>query len=256
MNQKIICGDCLEIMKQIPDKSVDMVLCDLPYGISKTVASWDNQLPNDPLFKEYCRIIKNCGAIVLTCQQPFTSFLVVNNLKLYKCSWIWEKSKASNFLQAKRYPLKAHEEILIFCKTTPNYYPQKSPGKPFKGEGRSKKGSQTELVTKVPNPTFRHDNTGDRFPRTIQYFVTAESEGCLHPTQKPIALFEYLIKTYTKEKDLILDNCAGSFTTAVACDNLNRDWICIEKEQKYCEIGLKRVNENRSKLNMPLVEIQ
>jgi len=257
MNEsKIICGDCLEIMKQIPDKSVDMVLCDLPYGIGKTIAKWDSSISLKDLWVSYNRICKDDCMLVFTSQQPFTSTLVCSNLQKFNCEWIWEKSKASNFLQARNQPLKAHENIIVFNMKDKKYNYQKTKGKPYIGAGRTKKGSQTELLNNVPNPTFRHDNAGDRFPRTVQYFITAEKEGCFHPTQKPIALFEYLIKTYSNEGNVILDNCAGSFTTAVACDNLGRDWICIEKEQKYCDIGLKRINENRSKLNMPPVEIQ
>lgn len=236
---KVILGDCLEEMKKIPDKSIDMVLCDLPYGT--TACKWDTIIPFEPLWKEYKRIIKDNGAIVLTASQPFTSALVMSNPSQFKYSWVWEKSKASNFLLAKKQPLKAHEDILVFSNKTPVYFPQKTVGKPFKGEGRSKKGSQTELVNSVPNPTFRNDNKGDRFPRSVQYFVTAESEGCLHPTQKPVALFEYLIKTYTNEGDLVLDNCAGSGTTGVACRNTNRNYILIEKEPEYIEIINKRL---------------
>lgn len=247
---KVLHGDCLELMKDISDKSVDMILCDLPYGT--TACKWDTIIPFEPLWEQYKRIIKDNGAIVLTASQPFTSALVMSNVKMFKYEWVWEKSKASNFLLARKQPLKAHENIMVFSLGKPNYYPQKTQGKQYKGDGRSVKGSQTELVNNVSNPTFRNDNLGDRFPRTVQYFITAESEGCLHPTQKPVTLFEYLIKTYTNEGDLVLDNCAGSFTTAVASDNTKRNWICIEQEQEYCEIGKKRINENRVKLGLPI----
>ncbi len=162
---------------------------------------------------------------------------------MFKYQWVWEKSKASNFLLARKQPLKAHEDILVFSENTAVYYPQKTVGKPFKGEGRSKKGSNSEVVNDVPNPTFRNDNNGDRFPRSVQYFKTAESEktGALHPTQKPVALMEYLIKTYTNEGETVLDFTAGSFTTGVACVNLNRKFIGIELDENYFEIGKKRI---------------
>lgn len=235
----IYCGDCLEVMAKLPDASIDMVLCDLPYGT--TLAKWDCQIDLDSLWGQYARVCKVSAAIILTASQPFTSILGCSNLQMLRYAWVWEKSKASNFLLARKQPLKAHEDILVFCKQTPTYFPQKTFGKAFKGAGRSKKGSQTELVNTVPNPTFRNDNTGDRFPRSVQYFVTAESEGCLHPTQKPEALFEYLIRTHSNENAIVLDNCAGSGTTAVACLNTDRRFILIEKEQKYCDIAEKRI---------------
>lgn len=241
----IYLGDCLDLMPQIPDKSVDMILCDLPYGT--TAAKWDSIIPFDSLWKNYSRVCKEGAAIVLTASQPFTSALVASNFKEFKYSWIWEKSKASNFLLARKQPLKAHEDVLVFCVGggNPTYNPQKTLGKPYKGEGRSKKGSKTDLVNDVPNPTFRNDNKGDRFPRSVQYFVTAENEGCLHPTQKPIALFEYLIKTHSNENDLVLDNCMGSGTTCLAAKNLNRQFIGIEKEEKYYNIAKERLGNSQ-----------
>ena len=239
-------GDCLEIMKLIPDKSIDAIICDLPYGT--TACKWDTVIPFEPLWAQYKRIIKDNGAIVLFGSQPFTSALVMSNPKWFKYQWVWEKSKASNFLLAKKQPLKAHEDICIFGNGTVNYYPQKTDGKPFKGEGRSKKGSKTELVNNVPNPTFRNDNNGDRFPRTVQYFKTAESEGCLHPTQKPLDMIEYYVKTYTNEGDTVLDNTMGSGTTGVAAVNLNRNFIGIEMDDKYFEIAEKRINEAKQNL--------
>lgn len=242
-NQKyqLLQGDCLERMKEIPDGSVDMILCDLPYGT--TACKWDAIIPFVPLWEQYQRICKPDTAIVLTASQPFTSALVMSNAKAFRHEWIWEKSKASNFLLARKQPLKAHESALTFCYGTPPYYPQKTPGKPFKGAGRSKKGSKTDLVNDVPNPTFRNDNQGDRFPRSVQYFVTAENEGCLHPTQKPIALMEYLVRTYTNEGQTVLDNTMGSGTVGVACANTNRHFIGIEKDEGYFAIAKKRVED-------------
>ena len=250
--KEILLGDCLELMKDIPNGSIDMILADLPYGT--TACKWDTIIPFDKLWEQYERIIKQNGAIVLTASQPFTSALVMSNPKLFKYEWIWEKSKASNFLLAKKQPLKAHESILVFSKETPNYYPIMEQGKPFKGEGRSKKGSKWDGVNEVPNATFRNDNEGTRYPRSVKYFVTAESEkiGALHPSMKPQLLFEYLIKTYTQYGELVLDNTAGSCTTAISALNTNRSYICIEKEEKYYNIGLQRVKEWHENKNSKL----
>lgn len=239
--KEILLGDCLELMKDIPDGSIDMILCDLPYGT--TACKWDTIIPFDKLWEQYERIIKSNGAIVLTASQPFTSTLVMSNPKLFKYEWIWEKSKASNFLLAKKQPLKAHENILVFANGTPNYYPQKTQGKPYYKSGVKEKHDNPEVSNNIPNyhSHIRKSEDGMRLPRTVQYFITAESEGKFHPTQKPIALFEYLIKTYTNENGIVLDNTAGSGTTAIACLNTNRQFIVMEKEQKYYDIILKRV---------------
>ena len=234
-------GDCLDVMKQIDDASIDMILCDLPYGT--TICAWDSIIPFDSLWEEYNRVIKDNGVIALTAIQPFTSAVVMSNPSMFRHEWIWEKSKASNFVKAKDMPLKAHESVLIFSKKKPNYYPIMTEGKPYKGEGRSLKGSAWDGVPSVPNPTYRADNLGTRYPRSVQYFATAESEkiGALHPTMKPRLLFEYLIKTYTQEGDLVLDNCAGSGTTGVAAKNTGRDFILIEMDEKYYKIASERV---------------
>lgn len=247
----LMLGDCLERMSEIPDGSVDMVLCDLPYGT--TACKWDSVIPFVPLWAHYRRVCKRNAVIVLTASQPFTSALVMSNAEAFSHEWIWEKSKASNFLLARKQPLKAHESALTFCFGTPPYYPQKTVGKPFKGAGRSKKGSKTDLVNDVPNPTFRNDNMGDRFPRSVQYFVTAENEGCLHPTQKPVALMEYLIRTYTNESETVLDNTMGSGTTGVACVNTNRKFIGIERDEAYFGIAHKRIVDRISELKATAV---
>jgi len=200
-------------------------------------------IPLDQLWPKLLRVVKPNGAIVLTATQPFTSILVASNLKYFKYEWIWEKSKASNFLQARRQPLKAHESILVFSKGTCRYFPQKTQGKPYSGEGRAgKQGSNSELVNNVANPTKRAGSQdGSRFPRSVQYFRTAESEGKLHPTQKPLALMEYLVRTYTLEGETVLDVCAGSGSTGLACKNLGRDFILIEKEEKYFDTIRRRL---------------
>ena len=235
--KKVIQGDCLEVMKDIPDKSIDMVLCDLPYGT--TACKWDTIIPFEPLWEQYKRIIKDNGAIVLTASQPFTSALVMSNIKMFKYEWIWEKDGGSNFATTKYQPMKEHENILIFGKGTLKYNQQKQE------RIGSRKGKKTTSVYNKVSEVYgnipsigKFEVTELRTPRSIQRFIR---ERGLHPTQKPVALFEYLIKTYTNEGDLVLDNCAGSGTTGVACKNLNRNYILIEKEPKYIEIIKKRL---------------
>jgi len=232
---KVHCWDCLELMKDIADKSIDMILCDLPYGT--TACKWDVVIPFEPLWEQYKRIIKDNGAIVLTASQPFTSALVMSNVKMFKYEWIWEKSKATGYLNSKIMPMVAHENILVFGKGKIVYIPQKTEGEPYnKGVAHRPTdvyGTQTKTLVK--------NIDGTRYPRTVQYFTTAEREGKLHPTQKPVALFEYLIKTYTNKWDIVLDNCAGSGTTGVACMNTKRDFILIEQLQEYVDIATKRL---------------
>ena len=227
-------GDCLEKMKDIPDKSIDMILCDLPYGT--TACKWDTIIPFEPLWEQYKRIIKDNGAIVLTASQPFTSALVMSNIKMFKYCWVWNKAKAANYVNAKKQPLKIHEDIAVFCKGN-NYNPQKTIGK-FR-----KKGGYTvnREVAVAQNPTVSFNDT--YYPKSILNFsVAGNKDSTLHPTQKPVSLFEYLIKTYTNEGDLVLDNCRGSGTTGVACVNLNRDFIGIEKDENYFKIAEQRIN--------------
>ena len=231
---ELIQGDCLEKMKDIPDGSIDMILCDLPYGT--TACKWDTIIPFEPLWEQYKRIIKDNGAIVLTASQPFTSALVMSNIKMFKYCWVWNKAKAANYVNAKKQPLKIHEDIAVFCKGN-NYNPQKTIGK-FR-----KKGGYTvnREVAVAQNPTVSFNDT--YYPKSILNFsVAGNKDSTLHPTQKPVALFEYLIKTYTNEGDLVLDNCMGSGTTGVACVNLNRDFIGIEKDENYFKIAEQRIN--------------
>jgi len=228
-------GDCLELLASVPDNSVDMVLCDLPYGT--TQCKWDSVIPFEPLWKEYNRVCKVNAPMVFTAAQPFTSTLITSNIKNFKYTWVWEKSKASGFLNAKRMPLRAHEDICVFYRKPPVYNPQMKQGEPY-DKGNAGKNTQVygSQVT-VPNKS----DSGLRYPRTVVYFKTAEGEGKLHPTQKPIALFEYLIKTYSNEGDVILDNCIGSGTTAVAAVNTERKYIGIELDQKYFDTCVNRV---------------
>jgi len=243
-------GDCLEVMKGIEDKSIDMILCDLPYGT--TPASWDTHINMFELWMNYERIIKDDGAIVLTSQQPFTSLLISSNIKLYKYNWIWEKDNGTNFLNSKFQPLKITEDICVFGKAatsfvknglTIKYNPQFTEGKPY----TIKSGNQKENSAVVRGGKggredvggFETVSDGKRYPKNLIKFCRDKEK--LHPTQKPVALFEYLIKTYTNEGDLVLDNCAGSGTTGVACKNTNRNFILIEQDEKYCEVIKERV---------------
>lgn len=237
---KIICGDCLEVMKSIDDKSIDMILCDLPYGV--TACKWDNIIPLDVLWGQYKRIIKNNAAIVLTAREPFTSMLIMSNLKQYKHKWIWNKKQSGSFQNAKYMPLQIEEDIICFSNGKVNYYPIMRTGK-FRQRGGAKEKSR--VVGNGLKDGYK--NFGNLYyPINIIEFINPRRNK-FHPTQKSIALFEYLVKTYTNENDLILDNCAGSCTTAIACINTNRNWICIEKEQTYCDIGNKRIEEIRKK---------
>ena len=268
--QTIIHGDCLDEMMEIPEESIDMILCDLPYGI--TACKRDTVIPFIPLWEHYNRIIKDNGAIVLFGSEPFSSALRMSNIKNYKYDWVWEKQKASNFIGAKHQPLKHHEIISVF--NVKGYNPQKynvieiedilsMTKKQLVDYHKNRNFDNFGVVDKrknVNNETsnkeligsditrIRNKDDGTRFPKSI-IKINKEARN-VHPTQKPVALFEYLIKTYTNEGDLVLDNCAGSFTTAIASENLKRNWICIEKEEEYCDIGRKRITENRERLRI------
>jgi site-specific DNA-methyltransferase (adenine-specific) len=239
---KIHQGDCLEVMKQIDDKSVDMILCDLPYGVTAR-NKWDKIINTKELFKEYRRIIKEKGIICLTATQPFATELILKELDMFRYDLIWEKSWGTGFLNANRMPLRSHELVLIFYKKLGTYNPQKEEGKPYKMMRRNDTPCYGEKY-KVFVETDNKD--GKRFPKSILKFSYDKKRG-LHPTQKPVALFEYLIKTYTNEGDLVLDNCMGSGTTAVACINTKRNFIGIELNPEYCEIANKRIDELTSK---------
>jgi site-specific DNA-methyltransferase (adenine-specific) len=245
----IYLGDCLELMKYIPDKSIDMILCDLPYGT--TACNWDTIIPFEPLWEQYKRIIKDNGAIVLTASQPFTSALVMSNLGMFKYSWIYKKRCASNFAQAKYAPMKEHEDVLVFANGKVNYYPIKEERQ---GSGKERaryaysdksRHASGDFVGNIKGEYDKENDSGNdemRYPSSVQEFNNrASGDRGFHPTQKPVALCEYLIKTYTNEGDTVLDNCIGSGTTAIACINTNRNFIGIEKELKYFEIAKKRI---------------
>ena len=243
-------GDCLELMKTIESGSVDLILTDPPYGT--TCCKWDSVIPFEPMWEQLNRIIKPNGAIVLFGSEPFSSMLRCSNLKMFKYDLVWEKSKGSNFVHSKYQPLKTHENIIVFSKggaaqgskTPIKYYPQMTIGVPYdKGFGQKKISTLNGGLSKSSSIHIKNE-TGNRFPRSVHYYKTAESEGSFHPTQKPIALLEYLIKTYTLENETVLDFTMGSGSTGVACKNLNRNFIGIEKDDKYFEIAKNRIEQH------------
>lgn len=241
MKKQVLLGDCLELMKNIPNGSIDMVLADLPYGT--TACNWDTIIPFEPLWEQYERIIKPNGAIVLTASQPFTSALVMSNPKMFKYEWIWGKDRPSNPLVANKRVMPRHENVCVFYKKQPTYNPQKQARKE-ENKRNNIKDTSHKTDTKGGTVLTRIDgNTDLVHPESVQRFTYGEKRG-LHPTQKPVALFEYLIKTYTNEGELVLDNTAGSGTTAIACLNTNRQFIVMEKERKYYDIILERIEQH------------
>ena len=230
-------------MKDIPDKSIDMILCDLPYGTTKN--KWDSIIDLDELWNHYNRIIKDNGAIVLTAQTPFDKVLGVSNLKMLKYEWIWEKTSATGHLNAKKMPMKAHENILVFYKKPPTYNPQKTTGHERKVSTAKHKRNSKNSSNYGESSATTYDST-ERYPRSVQLFSTDKQKSSLHPTQKPVALFEYLVKTYTNEGDLVLDNCMGSGTTAVACMNTNRNYIGFELDSGYYNLTNERIINHKN----------
>lgn len=227
-------------MKLLPDASIDMILCDLPYGTTQN--KWDVTIPFDKLWEQYERVIKSNGAIVLTGQGIFSARLICSNERMYRYSLIWEKTRSGGFLNAKRMPLTAHEDILVFYKKLPIYNPVMAQGNPYiKINGTRKK---CENYGDFEKP-YKQNNTGYRFPRSV-IKIKNHNQDSLHPTQKPVALFEYLIKTYTNEGDIVLDNCAGSGTTGEACENTGRGYILMEKEEKYYKLIVERLRKPKT----------
>ena len=232
-------GDCLEVMKSIPNKSIDAIICDLPYGT--TACKWDSVIPFEPLWAQYKRIIKDNGAIVLTAQTPFDKVLGSSNLPMLKYEWIWEKTHPTGHLNAKKMPMKAHENALVFYKSIGTYNPQKTFGHPRKtATVRTTEISSVYGMQKQVGKTY--DST-ERYPRSVLKISSDKQTSNFHPTQKPVALMEYFIKTYTNEGETVLDNCMGSGTTGVACKNLGRKFIGIEKNLDYFEIAKNRIEQ-------------
>lgn len=237
-------GDCLELMNEIPDGSVDMVMADLPYGT--TACKWDSVIPFEPLWAAYRRVCKKNAAIVLTASQPFTSALVMSNVEAFRYCWVWEKNRPTGFLDAKKKPMRAHEDVVVFYQEQPAYNPQKTKGEPNHCTG-VKSGKNAVGKSDIFAGEFGRvpaDKSGDKYPRSVQRFDGLNPTGGnrVHPTQKPVALMEYLIRTYTNEGEAILDNTMGSGTTGVACINTGRRFIGIEQDEKYCGIAATRIS--------------
>ena len=253
---KIYNEDCLEGMKRMPDKSVDMILCDLPYGT--TACSWDTIIPFDPLWEQYERIIKDNGAIVLTATQPFTSALVMSNPNLFKYEWIWQKNSTSGFALAKKQPMRNHESVLVFYKKQCTYNYIKEPRlvdenskKRMEYDFTSLKGNN-QINNGLKKVRYVPEDKNLSYPKTVQFFknVANNSKQRVHPTQKPVELFEYLIKTYTDEGEMVLDNCMGSGTTAIACINTGRDYIGFELDETYYKKSLERIKNHKTQTDI------
>lgn len=240
---KLLYGDCLKKMKDIPKKSIDMILCDLPYGTTK--CKWDTIIPFDKLWEEYKRIIKDNGAIALFGQEPFSSYLRLSNIEWYKYDIYWEKERLTNINQVKKRVGKTIETISIFYKKQPTYNPQmvKYDGKPR--SNKVKNGTLGKLTDEQEKKVYEYNDTGWRYPTQVWHYQRDCLKCNLHPTQKPVALLENLIRSFTNENDLVLDNCMGSGSTGVACLNLNRNFIGIENNQEYYDIASKRIENLR-----------
>lgn len=288
MNKKVINEDCFDVLPHIPEHSIDLILCDLPYGTTRNV--YDKQLPLEDyiqiktkkgkeiyiyqkdfliaqfrkgityetalnnwnlqcklgLWNHYKRIIKDNGCIALFAQSPFDKYLANSNPEMYRYEWVIEKTKATGHLNSGKMPMKAHEMVLIFYKKCPTYNPQYTEGHP-PVHPYTKHTSDGSNYGKTKTGISGGGST-KRYPRDVLKFKWDTQTSTLHENQKPVELCEYFIKTYTNEGDTVLDNCAGSFTTAIACENLNRKWICCEKNKEFCDIGLKRIIQNQKQL--------
>lgn len=247
-NGTFLNGDCLELMKDIPDASVDMILCDLPYGIpGQTVCEWDTLIPFEQLWENYWRVLKPNKAIVLTSIQPFTTTLISSQQKYFKYNWVWIKNRGPGFAQAKNMPIKTHEDICVFSKgvinhesVTNNRMPYNPQGLIYSPKTHSNRDSKygDASFTKRPSHKDTYVQEYTNYPNSILEF---DVERDFHPTQKPVKLFEYLINTYSNENETVLDNTAGSGTTAIAAENTKRNWICIERDGEYYSKATTRV---------------
>jgi site-specific DNA-methyltransferase (adenine-specific) len=247
---RLLLGDCLEQMATLPNASVDMILCDLPYGT--TACSWDSVIPFEPLWEQYWRIAKPNAAIVLTASQPFTTALIASQLKHYKATWYWRKERGTNFVQAKRYPMRVIEDCVVFCRGTPAYYPIMREVEPYRHVLPLPKNGEAQHMDSASL-----DDNGERIVKTYNTAYPTnileiprdnmQRGKSLHPTQKPVALFEYLIRTYTQPDETVLDNCLGSGTTAIAAERSGRRWIGIERDEGYFNAALGRIYEEVTK---------
>ena len=227
------CGDCLELLKNIPDGSVDMVLCDLPYGMTRN--EWDTVIPFEPLWKEYRRVCKQTAAIVLHCMQPFTSLLIASNLRDFRYAWVWDKHACRNFLNAHKQPLRNHEDIAVFYRKQCTYNPQMTTGK-YRNKGQG--GGMTTNYNSYNRQVIYNDQY---HPKTIISIAAVQQGKNTHPTEKPVALEEYLIKTYTSPYDTVMDNCMGTGATGVASVRNDRHFIGIEMDKGYFETAKQRI---------------
>lgn len=241
-NYKLMFGDCLERMKEIPDGSVDLILTDPPY--QTTACKWDSMIPFEPMWAELKRIIKPNGAVLLFAQTPFDKLLGASNIGMLKYEWVWEKTAATGHLNAKKMPMKAHENILVFYSKLPNYYPIKTTGHVRKSSTADRGRLESEVYGSESGVTT-YDST-ERYPRSVLKFSSDKQKSNLHPTQKPVALLEYLIKTYTQECETVLDFTFGSCSTGVACLNTNRKFVGIEMDANYYKISCDRLNNNQT----------
>lgn len=246
MDAKLIHGDCLSEMKNIPDSSIDMILCDLPYEVlnkGNKNASWDRLLPFDQLWEQYNRIIKDNGAIVLFAQGMFTAQLMMSNPDMWRYNLIWDKMFVSGFLNAKKMPMRSHEDILVFYKSLPTYNPQMTTGQPLHGKGTSYmcKDVTNNCYGDIKGTEDDRKGSTDKYPTSIVRFQKPHPSCAVHPTQKSVELCEWLIKTYTNEGETVLDNCMGSGTTGVAAINTDRNFIGIELTEKYFKIAKERI---------------
>ena len=260
---RIYKGDCLELMKEIPDGSIDCIICDLPYNVlhkDNPNAQWDRLIPFKPLWQQYERVIKDNGAIILFAQGLFTAKLILSNEKLYRYSLVWDKGLTTGFLNANRMPLRCHEDICVFYKTLPTYNPQMEIGNPNHSQGNGKHKETNNCYGQYKQGRAYDYDKGikkveptrpnEKFPKSIIRIRKEHERKVLHPTQKPVDLIRYLIRTYTNEGDTVLDNCIGSGTTAIAAIKEKRHFIGIEKNEEYFEKANKRVKEEQKQLTL------
>ena len=238
---KLLLGDCIEVMKRLPAGCVDLVLCDLPYGVTQN--KWDSVIPFQDLWEQYLRVSREDANFVFTATQPFTSALVMSNPTMFKYDWVWRKPKGTGHLNAKKQPMRDKEDILVFSRGKAVYNPQMTSGDPYKARGGKRNDDTYGSYTSV-----REDNVGMRYPKQIQEFPIVERDK-LHPSQKPVELMEYMIKTYSNSKSLVLDNCMGSGSTGIACLRTDRHFIGIEKNEDYFNAAFNRVSVEQANLH-------
>jgi DNA modification methylase len=244
MESKLFNGNCIDVMKELPSNSVDLILTDLPYGILNKRTEWDKRIPYDEMWEQTNRISKDISAFITTSKQPFTSELIISNLNSFRYCWIWEKSKSTGYLNSKKMPMVAHEEVVVFYKKMPIYNPQMTKGEPY-DKGTAVR--DTTHYTEQKKAIHVKNKDGTRYPRSVIYLKTAEDEGKLHPTQKPVKLLEYFINTYSNKNDVVLDIAMGSGTTGVACKNTNRNFIGIEISKEYFKLSQERIKNGMNR---------